>query len=166
MFDKKISIAILSFAGILIALRIFVFGSYIVPTQSMENTINISDCLLGNKVAYINKSPERGDIITFNQTGKNLVKRVIAVAGDTIDIRDGSVYLNGEKLEENYTVGKTEDDTGNVRYPYTLKDGELWVMGDNRENSKDSRVFGAIKTSSVESKIVFRFFPFNRLGTV
>lgn len=146
--------------------RIFVFGSYIVPTKSMENTIMTSDCLIGYKLAYANNKPEHGDIITFNEEGRILVKRVIALPGETVDIKDGSVFVDGNKLDENYTVGKTEQLNNNVVFPHKLGEDEVWVMGDNRGNSSDSRVFGPIKLNQIESKIVLRYFPFNKIGSV
>lgn len=166
-YKNKSVLAITLIVTIIILARIFVFGSYIVPTKSMENTIMTSDCIIGDKLAFINSKPERGDIITFNgKDGKTLVKRVIALPSETVDIRDNSVFINGEKLDESYTIGSTEQLSSNNEFPYKLDKDEIWVMGDNRENSSDSRVFGPIKLSQVESKILFRYFPFNRIGSV
>lgn len=158
---------ILVIVSIIVILRIFVFNSYVVTSGSMEDTLSVSDFVIGNRVAYINSYPSRGDIITFNKDGETLVKRVIAVSGDTIDISDGSVILNGQKLEESYVSGATDiPNDNNIYYPYTIKEGEVWVMGDNRENSKDSRMYGAIDISDVTSKVVFRYFPLTRVDFV
>lgn len=151
----------------IILARVFIFGSYIVPTKSMENTIMTSDCLIGDKLAFISDKPEHGDIVTFNdKDGKTLVKRVIALPGETVDIRDNSVFIDDKRLDESYTIGNTEQISNNITFPYKLDKDEIWVMGDNRENSADSRVFGPIKLDQVESKIVLRYFPFNKIGNV
>jgi signal peptidase I len=91
-----------------------------------------------------------------------LIKRVIATAGDTIDIHDGKVYINGEMIEETYIKGITRSMSFN--YPLTLKDGEFFVMGDNRENSSDSRSFGPIKRENIEGRAMFRIFPLTKIG--
>ena len=76
------------------------------------------------------------------------------------------MFVDGNKLDENYTVGKTEQLNNNVVFPHKLDEDEVWVMGDNRGNSSDSRVFGPIKLNQIESKIVLRYFPFNKIGSV
>ena len=154
-----------------IPLRAFVLEYYYIPSGSMLETLQIDDHILSEKVSYYFSSPKRGDIITFNGTkneeGKVLIKRVIGVGGDTIDLRRGDVYVNGEKLDEPYTQGKQTNPLSNlenITYPYTVPEGELWVMGDNRSNSSDSRVFGSIPVANVTGHAFWRYWPFNSIG--
>ncbi len=162
-----------------------------VEQSSMENTLFEGQQLIVNKLSYAFDEPKRGDIIIFleNEEKGNiidnfirsvknrfsssdeiaaeqerLVKRVIGVAGDEIDIQDGYVYINGERLEESYVNGITLP--GNVKLPITVGEGELFVIGDNREVSRDSRDFGPIDVKQVEGKAVFRVYPFNQIGKV
>ncbi len=154
-----------------IPMRFFVLEYYYIPSGSMLETLQIDDHVLSEKISYYFSSPQRGDIITFNGTkneeGKVLIKRVIGVGGDTIDLRRGNVYVNGEKLDEPYTLGKQTNplmNSLNITYPYTVPDGELWVMGDNRSNSSDSRVFGSIPVKNVTGHAFWRYWPFNKVG--
>lgn len=149
-------------------LRAFVIGTYVVPSGSMLETIQEGDLLLGQKVTLYFSDPEAGDIVTFISPEDNettLIKRVIATEGQTIDLIDGVVYVDGEALDEDYTLGKEtyslSDLTGSVgiTYPYTVPEGYIFVMGDNRTNSKDSRYFGAVSVDSVTSIAVFIYWP-------
>ena len=156
-----------------IPLRAFVLQYYYIPSGSMLETLQIDDHVLSEKVSYYFSSPKRGDIVTFDGTkfeeGKVLIKRVIGVGGDVIDIHNGYVYLNGEKLDEPYTLGKQTNELSNsenITYPYTVPDGQLWVMGDNRTNSTDSRVFGPIPVENVTGHAFWRYWPLNRFGSL
>ena len=155
---------------IAVIVRIFVAEVYIVPTGSMLETIQLGDRLLGEKVSYRFSDPEVGDIVTFedpNTPGSTLIKRVIAVGGQTVDLIDGVVYVDGVALDEPYTQGKPSDPLdqyapfldGPITYPYVVPEGCVWVMGDNRTNSLDSRYFGPVSISSITSKGVFIFWP-------
>ncbi|MCD8109975.1 MAG: signal peptidase I [Clostridiales bacterium] len=92
---------------------------------------------------------DRGDTIVFDYADSVLIKRVIAVGGDTVEVKKGSVYVNGEKLSEDYTQGDTYD-----MDKITVEEDEIFVMGDNRENSMDSRMFGAVPVDDVIGKVV------------
>ena len=96
------------------------------------------------------------------RTNKRFVKRVIGVPGDVIDIHDGQVYVNGVKESGDYVLGTTPPFSG--EYPLTVPPGKLFVMGDNREISKDSRSFGCIDVHSVEGKAVMIIWPLSRIG--
>lgn len=155
--------------GVAIALflRAFVLGFYYVPSGSMLETIQEGDLVLGEKVSLMFEEPEQGDIVTFDSPidGETLIKRVIAVGGQTIDLVDGFVYVDGELLEEDYTNGEeslSESDyegSAGVTYPYTVPDGHVWVMGDHRTNSKDSRFFGPVDVDDVTSRAVLIYWP-------
>ena len=151
-------------------LRAFVVESYVIPSGSMLNTLQLGDRLLGEKISYYFRDPEPGEIVTFwhddGDGGKEiLIKRVIAVAGQTVDLVDGNVYVDGMLLDEPYT-GTTStyslsDSTGSagIVYPYTVPEGCVWVMGDNRTNSSDSRYFGPVSMDDVTSHAIFIFWP-------
>ncbi len=159
------------------AIRSFIVEPYVVPTGSMESTIEIGDQVLAQKVSVeLGKGVSVGDIIVFHNPDSTsdhdvLVKRVIATAGQTVDMKDGVVYVDGEALSEDYTSGKSyplssQADGVQLSYPYTVPDGCIWVMGDNRENSADSRYFGAVKTENVIGVVFMRYWPLNRFGTL
>ena len=156
-------------------LRTFVVQPYQIPSGSMEPTIAVGNMVLGEKLTYIKGEVEPGDIITFDDpTGedKTLIKRCIAVAGQTVDLVDGVVYVDGVALDEPYTYGRVSEpfammyDGSVMLYPYTVPEGYIWVMGDNRTNSADSRYFGAVPVSSVEARAFFTYWPLSEIGTL
>ena len=114
-------------------------------------------------IIHRHSTPKRGDVIVFNCSGvgKNLIKRVIAVGGDEIDIdfESGTVTLNGEVLNEYYIKEPTTTDEGGFEYPVTVPDGHIFVMGDNRNYSTDSRDarVGFVSLEDVEGKVLFKF---------
>lgn len=155
------------------ALRAFVFQAYEIPSGSMEETIMTGDMVFSEKVSYYFRDAEQGDIITFNDPlspGRVLIKRVIAVGGQVVDINneDGLVYVDGVALDEPYTGGlpsyRLDNSIANVTYPYTVPEGQLWVMGDNRTNSQDSRYFGSIDGDSVTGRGALIYWPLDHFG--
>lgn len=154
-------------------LNMFVMQSYTIPSGSMEDTIMIGDLVFAEKVTYNFDGPKQGQIITFTEPGYNdggdqriLIKRVIATEGQTVDLRDGYVYINGVKQDEPYTDGKpTYPLSGSaITYPYTVPEDEVWVMGDNRTNSQDSRYFGSIPNEDVIGHALFVYWPLSNLS--
>ncbi|MGI6032519.1 MAG: signal peptidase I [Coriobacteriales bacterium] len=152
----------------------FVVQPYEIPSESMTDTIEVGDRVLSEKVSYHFEDPKQGDIITFHDVedyDRILIKRVIAVGGQTVDLKNGDVYVDGEKLDESYTEGKPsyplESETGeDIQYPYTVPEGEVWVMGDNRTNSMDSRAFGSVPVSNITGHAVVRYWPLDRIGSL
>lgn len=146
----------------------FVIQPYEIPSGSMENTIEVGDRVFSEKVSYAFNDPQRGDIITFTDPSdpdRVLIKRVVATEGQTVELINGLVYVDGEPLNEPYTQGKpSEDLNSGITYPYTVPEGYVWVMGDNRTNSADSRAFGAIPIDSITGRAIFTYWPFDRLG--
>lgn len=149
-------------------LRTFVFVPYEIPSGSMEETIMPGDMVFSEKVTYYTRSPQYGDIVTFadpNVAGRTLIKRVIATGGQTVDLVDGTVVVDGQPLDEPYTDGKPSyplDHTAvgvDLDYPLTIPDGYLWVMGDNRTASQDSRYFGPVPASSVTGRASMIYWP-------
>ena len=157
-------------------IRTFVVEPFVVPTGSMESTIEIGDQILAQKVSLeLGQPVSQGDIVVFhNPDGTSehdvLVKRVIATAGQTVDLQNGKVVVDGVVLDEPYTENKVsepfEKTAVSISYPYTVPEGYLWVMGDNRTNSQDSRYFGAIDASSVTGHAVFTYWPIPHIGVL
>ena len=153
--------------AIAIALRTYVIEPYEVPTGSMLPTIQLGDHLLANKVVYRLRQPERGDIVVFDDPTHSvptLIKRVIAVGGQTVDVRDGRVWVNGRALVEPYTHGERSIDPGILKLPLRIPAGDAWMMGDNRISSEDSRYFGPVPISTVRGEAFFIYWPFSRFG--
>ena len=144
----------------------FVMQPYEIPSGSMEQTNEVGDRVFSEKVSYMFGDP----VITFEDPADServLIKRVIATGGQTVDLRDGVVYVDGVPLDEPYTQGKPSNDLNSgITYPYTVPEGHVWVMGDNRTNSADSRAFGAIPLESVTGHAVLRYWPLDRIGTL
>ena len=170
----ELVIILLSAVIITMVLRAFVIDSYGIPTGSMEPTIEVNDRVFAEKISYRFSTPTPGDIVTFNDTvvdGRILIKRCIAVGGQTVDLVDGKVVVDGVVLDEPYTHGKPSLPLNqmpglNLEYPYRIPEGMIWVMGDNRTNSLDSRYFGPISEDELIGKALFRFLPLNRFGPI
>ena len=159
---------------IAIALAAALFINYVliinsvVPSGSMESTIMTGSRMMGLRVTYWFSDPKQGDIIVFkypDDPSQNFVKRVIGVPGDTVEIIGGVTYVNGEILEEPYL-----NETPKVRDygPYEVPEGCYFVMGDNRNNSHDSRFWTNtyVPRSSVLGKALFCYWPINRIGVL
>lgn len=142
----------------------------IVNGESMYPTLNNNEYLILNKLSYIKQAPKRGDILVFktdlidNKTNKkkDLVKRVIALPGEHIVIKDGEVFIDGKKLNEDYLHGVNTD--GNI--DMIVPQNHIFTMGDNRPKSGDSREIGAINIDDVIGKVDIILYPFNKIGTV
>lgn len=185
--------SILAAFFIVVLINSKVFAKVQVQQSSMENTLFNNQHLIVDKLSYNFKEPKRGDIIIFlenkeketllndtlrtidvilslfnnkdvREEDNRLVKRVIGVAGDEIDIKDGYVYLNGNKLEEPYVKGQTM--CRELKLPINIDDNKLFVLGDNRTVSKDSREFGLIDCNQVEGKAIYVIYPFNHIGKI
>jgi signal peptidase I len=159
--------------GIIIALVVeaFLVQAFWIPTPSMVPTLEVGDRVLVNKLAYKFHDVHRGDVVVFErppaaQNGtdseiKDLIKRVVAVGGDTLEGRDGRVYVNGELIEEPYL----EPGTVTENLPHqTILEGQVFVMGDNRENSEDSRFFGPIDEDTIVGRAFVKVLPITDLG--
>ena len=165
-FIQDILIALVIVAAIMVFIKLT-----IVKESSMESTLHENDYLFVNRQAYLTADhPDYGDIIVFQShiqrdDGKGeklLIKRVIGVENDVIDIHDGVVYRNGKALEEPYTKeGYTEGDISN----YKVSENEVFVMGDNRRVSLDSRSseVGTVSEDSIVGKAFIRLYPFNKI---
>lgn len=153
-------------------LKTFVFQPYQIPSGSMEETIMTGDLVFSEKVSYYIREPEVGDVVTFADpevAGRTLIKRVVAVGGQTVTLNNGHVYVDGVMASEAHTQGASypldrHALNAQILYPYTVPLGYVWVMGDNRENSADSRYFGAIPSSSISGRAMLVYWPLQDIG--
>lgn len=148
--------------------RTFVVQPFMIPTTSMVPTIEIGERVLANKFIYRFEAPKAGDVVVFDDptgTVQTLIKRVVAVGGQTVDLVDGKVVVDGVPLDEPYTYGKPSE-PGPVAMPYDVPEGSVWVMGDNRTNSADSRWFEAVPLDRVRGKAFVRYWPLSRIDTL
>ncbi len=137
----------------------FVIVNARVPSGSMISTINENDKVIGFRLAYLFSDPKRGDIVMFDSPveDKIYIKRVIGLPGDTVEIRDNTVYINGELLEEDYVKNEWTNAPGTNTYE--VPEDCYFMMGDNRNASADSRVWGVIKKDAIIAKAIFRYYP-------
>ena len=148
--------------------KTWVVQPYVIPSGSMIPAIVEGDHVLVNKFVYRFGTPQREDVVILDDpTNKTpmLIKRVIAIGGEKVELRDGSVYINGTKLSEPYTYGKPSL-PGPFPLPTVVPDGYVWVMGDNRTNSQDSRWIGPQPITAVHGKAFFTYWPLGRVGSV
>lgn len=144
---------------VVVLIRTFIITPVRVDGDSMKNTLKNGDILLLYKLGSIN----RLDIIVLDEEKDNekIIKRVIGLPGETVAIKKGKIYINDKVIDDKYAYGETSDYD-----KVTLEDDEYFILGDNRLISKDSRYFGPIKKSEIKGKIVFRVFPFTKIGMV
>lgn len=155
-----------------LGIRQFLFQPFWIPSGSMEDTLGVGDRVLVNKASYRLHGIRRGDVVVFEQPKtwplapevKDLIKRVIAIGGDEVTIRDCSVWLNGDKLIEPYTDGRCTEPATEVLDPdgdgsFQVPDGMLFVMGDNRTGSTDSRFNGFVPKDDVVGRAFVVIWP-------
>jgi signal peptidase I len=158
-------ILLVSFALVFGFVRPFVVEAFYIPSESMIPTLRVGDRVLVNKFIYRFTEPERGDIIVFESVeggGEDLIKRVVGVPGDAISVRRGKLLVNGEPQREPYVNRRFPDKSFSP--PTTVPKGHVFVMGDNRANSRDSRFFGPVPKKKIEGEAFLRFWPPIRFG--
>ena len=143
----------------------------LVDGHSMQPTFHGDDRLVVSRVHYLLSQPARGDIVVFNSLRANeaargvmLIKRIIGLPGDEVTIVERQVHINGVALDEPYIkepCGRRCRDA-----VWTLGDNEYFVMGDNRNNSNDSRAFGPVPLGNIVGEVIFRYFPLNAIGLI
>ena len=164
---KDWAISILIALVIAFVIRYFIVELYLVDGPSMRPTLQSAERLVVNKFIYRFRAPERGEILVFRypkDPSRDFIKRVIAVPGDTIEIKDGRVFVNQQLMNEPYILSKTRGD-----YPLaTVPEGHIFVMGDNRNNSEDSRFadVGFVPFELVKGKAVLVFWPFSQFKSL
>jgi len=152
-------------AAFVLALLIqqFLVKPFGIPSESMEPTLLKGDRVLVNRVAYRFGEPQRGDIVVFRPPlgAEDYIKRIVAVGGDTVEVRSGRLYLNGLAQDESYlkeqrVLGRYEE--------FVVPEGSYFMMGDNRNNSGDSRVFGPVEKGAILGKAFLLYWPVGRVG--
>lgn len=147
-----------------------------IPSESMVPTLEVGDRLIVEKISYHFSQPERGDIVVFNPpprangNGNAFIKRVVGLPGEKIAILEGKVWIDGKPLEEPYIAEAPvymQPDWDAIGIPGgVIPKDMVFVMGDNRNNSQDSHVWGGLPVKNIIGQTIFRFWPINRLGVV
>ncbi|UOQ43483.1 signal peptidase I [Halobacillus salinarum] len=171
---RKMIRTILFALALAFVFRYFIFASYIVDGESMEPTLNDGNLLMVNKVVYDWHSVGRQDVIVFHANKKeDYVKRVIGVAGDKIRFKDDKLYVNSKIVPEHYLDPLRPHDGELFTEDFTLEqvtqhervpEGKIFVMGDNRRDSLDSRYFGFVSIDQVVGKVDVRYWPVSQLA--
>ncbi|HKZ34635.1 MAG TPA: signal peptidase I [Patescibacteria group bacterium] len=158
------------------AISLFIYWFFIQPHRvdgsSMENSFYHEELILTDKISYRLSKPKRGDVIVFqapNTTDRDYIKRITGLPGESVLLRDGDVYINGQILQESYTNEQhttngeefLKDDT-----PYLIPDGYYFALGDNREHSSDSRSFGPVQKEKIVGKVWLRYWPPSSMGLI
>lgn len=157
-------------------IRTFVVQAFQIPSGSMENTLLVGDFLLANKFLYGAKipltdvrlpairHPRRGDVIIFRdpREEKDLIKRCVAVGGDTVELRDNTLYVNGEKKDEDYVALRGPMPAAANFGPVTVPEGYLFMLGDNRNNSLDSRFWGPLDEKLIKGNAMVLYLSWDR----
>ncbi|MGH9181469.1 MAG: signal peptidase I, partial [Acidimicrobiales bacterium] len=148
-------------------IKTFLLQAFYIPSPSMEPTLNVQDRILVNKLSYRLHDVKRGDIVVFERPPtefgavRDLVKRVIALPGETVEGRDGVIFIDGEALPEPYLPAGT---TTSAFGPEVIPAGHYWMLGDNRGNSSDSRVFKSVDKSRFIGRAFVRVWPLGDFG--
>lgn len=156
-----------SLALIFFVVRPYVAESFVITADSMAPTLETGDRVLANKLAYRIGDPERGDVAAFQSSddglaGQVLIKRVVAVSGDTVEFRGGTLRVNGRTVKEPYVGAGSPP--GASQGPLVVPEGSVFVMGDNRQSSMDSRDYGPVSEEGLRGRVLLRFWPLGRFG--
>jgi signal peptidase I len=159
-----IEIVVIVAAAFILAMliQLFLVKPFTIPTGSMEPTLMISDRVLVNRFIYHFRDPKVGEIVVFRSPlnpKEDLIKRIVAVGGDTVEVKDGALYVNGQRQVEKYLMDQAM--VGSYKLT-TVPAGSLFVMGDNRNDSGDSRVFGPVAKKEIVGKTFAIYWPLRR----
>lgn len=149
----------------LVIINLFFFQNFWIPSGSMEPTLECGDIIIVNKCSYWKKEATRGDVTVFvypKDVSKCYIKRVIGLPGEKVEIKNSTVYIDEQAISESYVKEKEFDDYGPVQVP----DGHYFVLGDNRNNSEDSRYWGFLAKKYLVGKAVFRYWPIGRIAII
>jgi signal peptidase I len=171
--------------AVALLVRVFAVQAFYIPSESMEPTLEVNDRVLVNRLSYRLHDINRGDVIVFEKPAslvtapgpdeiKDLIKRVVALPGESVVFQDGDVYIDGRLLDEPYLPtgtatqpgpgGTTWDHRCTADDPCVVPEGTVWVMGDNRANSEDSRWIGPVDQDLVVGRAFVTVWPFDRFG--
>jgi len=151
-----------------LAIRAFFLQVFWIPSGSMEPTLDIGDRIVVDKVSYYFRDPARMEIVVFRQVAsfdgskKDLIKRLVGLPGETLEIKEGIIYINGKALEEKHTMNPDFSNFGPVEIPPDA----YFVMGDNRPASADSRYFGFLPRRNLIGRAFLRIWPFSKFGLI
>jgi signal peptidase I len=150
-----------------LSIRTFVAEARYVNSESMVPTLEVNDRVFVDKVFYKIDGIQRLDVVVFAPppeayTKDDYIKRVVGLPGDEIEIKEGVLFVNGEQVKEAYLAETMNGSFG----PVTVPEGQLFVLGDNRNNSSDSRAWGFVPVENVKGRAIVRFYPFHRFGTL
>jgi signal peptidase I len=162
-------VVIIGALAIALIARAFLVASFFIPSESMVPTLKVGERVLVNKAAYRAHDVRLGDVVVFSRPPglaadeniKDLVKRVIGLPGDTVELRDDHVVVNGRLLDEPYLVPGTVTLAKTLGSTMVVAEDEVLVLGDNREGSKDSRFFGPIKINTIVGRAIVVYWPAN-----
>lgn len=164
--------------SIFLVIYLFFVQPHQVKGQSMEPTFETGDYLLTDKVSYQTGRPQRGDIVIFHApeaagcvegTGCDFIKRVVAVPGDTLVVKEGSLYINGYRLQEPYLSSDTFTEPGDFtrgEREVLIGAQEYFLVGDNRPHSHDSRAFGPVPLDNIVGRVFLRYLPVDKMGVI
>jgi signal peptidase I len=153
-------IVLIAFALVFGLVRPFVLEAFYIPSESMVPTLEVGDRVFVNKFIYRFHEPQRGDIVVFRDVegpDEELIKRVVGLPGDEVTVQHGVLSVNGERQEEPYINSKLPDRSSYG--PITVPEGKDFVMGDNRDDSEDSRYFGPVPFENIEGEAFVTFWP-------
>ncbi len=153
---------------VVLLIKKFVIAPIKVIGPSMKDTLLDGDIMLLDKISYRFSDIERYDIVVIKHEDELIIKRVIGLPGDTIEYKDNKLYINGIHYEEPFLATGTNTESFNlesVASETVVPDNSYFVLGDNREESKDSRVIGFISKNKIEGKAKYTLFPFSRFGS-
>ena len=146
-----------------VIIRLYIITPVRVQGTSMDTTLKQGEILLLEKY---DKNYERFDIVVIKEGNERIIKRIIGMPGESIKIIDGIIYINGEKIEDEYASSVTNDFSLEKFELETIPENTYFVLGDNRIVSKDSRILGPIKKENIQGKASYRIWPFNKLGKI
>jgi signal peptidase I len=153
--------------GLAAVIIVFLYQPVKVEGTSMVPLLSDQERIFVNKFVYRFEPIQRGDVVVFwypLDRSKSFIKRVVALAGELVEMRDGRVYVNGQLLPEQFVPKEYMD--GSSFGPYTIPDDQYFVMGDHRSSSNDSRVFGPVPREAIYGKAVFAYWPVDRFGVI
>lgn len=146
-------------------IRTFIFQPFYIPSGSMEQTLLIGDRIIVSKYSYYFNQPILGDVVVFKyplDPKRDFIKRVIGTPGDVVEIRDSQLYINDMIIPEPYVLDQDFGDYGPIEIP----EEHFFVLGDNRNNSQDSRSWGLVPEDNLVGKAQVVFWPVNRIGKI
>ncbi len=153
--------------------RAFIVQAFKIPTGSMKPTLNENNRIFVNKYIYRFKSPQRGDIVVFKypeDTKKDFIKRLIAVSGETVEIEDGDIFINGVRVDDVPSIKKiyyyNRGEYGGLGQKIEVPEGHFYMLGDNSESSRDSRYWGFVPKKYIIGKAIFRYWPLKAIGRI